>query len=150
MAHADRVRWYRRILAVLAVAEGQPIGEVARLLGKSVRAVRLWVRQYLRHHRVQDLQDQKRAGRPLVATALTNQRIVREFKKDPMRLGDQATDWTVGLLAKHLSRCYRCPITPRTLRRRMKALGLVWKRTRHAYKDPEPHLAQKKGALCGV
>ena len=51
----------------------------------------------------------------------------------------------MALLAKHLGRTYGCPISPRTLRRRMRALGLRWKRPRYVYADKDPHRAQKKG-----
>jgi transposase len=53
----------------------------------------------------------------------------------------------VALLAQHLGRKYSCPITARTLRRRMHDLGLCWKRPRYVYADKDPHRAQKKGGL---
>lgn len=142
-------RWYRRVAAVLNLARGCPAREVAKLLGIGSRAVLRWAARYRRSHRVEDLKDAVRSGRPPTAPALSAARIVREFKKDPMALGYRATTWTVPLLAGHLSRRYHCPINRRTLRRRMKALGLVWKRPRHVYRDPEAHVAQKKGGLCG-
>jgi hypothetical protein len=49
------------------------------------------------------------------------------------------------LLAKHFSEKYGCPISPATLRRRMRHLGLRWKRPRYAYATKDPHRAQKKG-----
>jgi transposase len=150
LPQAKQVRWYQRVLAVLVVADGQPAADVAAMLGRSTRVVQLWMGRYLQQHRVQDLQDRRRSGRPPVSSAITDRRIVQEFEKDPLRLGYQATNWTVGLLAEHLGRRYGCPIRPRTLRRRLQALGLVWKRARHAYRDPEPHVAQKKGESCGV
>ena len=39
--------------------------------------------------------------------------------------------------------------SPRTLRRRMRQGGLVWKRARPVFANREPHLAQKKGPLSG-
>lgn len=144
-----QVHWYQRVQAVLALAQGQSPGQVARLTGRSRRVIHLWRDRYLRRHRVEDLADAPRSGRPPVARVLTRRRLVREFEKDPLKLGYAATTWTAALLAGHLSRCYRCGIGPRTLRRRMKALGLVWKRPRHVYHNRAGHIAQKKGALCG-
>jgi len=144
------VRTYRRVLAVLCIAQGRAVGEVVEWTGTSRPAIYAWVEQYLRRHRVEDLSDAPRSGRPASAAAISDARIVREFKKDPLALGYQATTWTVSLLAGHLRRRYGCPISPRTLRRRLKDLGLAWKRPRHAYQDRAPHLAQKKGLLCGV
>jgi len=82
-----------------------------------------------------------------VAATITAARIKRQFRRDPLRLGYAATGWTVALLAKHLGRVYDCPITARTLRRRLRALGLRWKRPRYVYADKDPHRAQKKGVL---
>jgi hypothetical protein len=53
----------------------------------------------------------------------------------------------VALLAGHLERRYGCPITARTLRRRMKAMGLRWKRPRYVFSEKAPHLPQKKERL---
>jgi transposase len=143
-------RSYRRGVAVLSVAQGRSVSEVARLLRIGPRAIHLWVNRYRHRHRVEDLMEGPRSGRPRTAPALSDARIVRAFKRDPLALGYRATTWTVPLLAEHLKSVYHCPITRRTLRRRMKTLGLVWKRPRHVYKDPAPHVGQKKGASCGV
>jgi transposase len=143
------LRTYRRVQAILWTAEGRRLPEVARWCGRSRRAVYDWLVRYRRHHRVQDLIDSPRPGRPAAAPALSAARIAREFGKDPLKLGYRCTVWTVPLLAGHLSRRYGCAIGPRTLRRRMEAMGLAWKRPRHAYRDKAQHLPQKKGALCG-
>ncbi len=42
-----------------------------------------------------------------------------------------------------------CSISARTLRRRMKEIGLRCKRPRYVYSEKEPHRAQKKGRLSG-
>jgi len=135
---------------VLGVARGQGVPEVATLAATTPQSVYHWVQRYLRRHRVDDLRNGPRAGRPPAAPGITTARIVREFNKDPMRLGYCSSDWTVDLLARHLSRRYGCAIGARTLRRRMRQLGLRWKRTRHVYKNPAEHLPQKKGALSAA
>jgi transposase len=141
------LRTYRRVQAVLWIAEGRSPEDVARWSGSSRRAVYDWLRRYLNHRRVRALADALRCGRPRAALAINDTRIIREFQKDPLKLGYRCTVWTVPLLAGHLSRRYRCPIGRRTLRRRMEAMGLVWKRPRHTYRDKAGHLPQKKGAL---
>jgi transposase len=146
-------RLYRRLQAVLLVARGRLVGEVAQIAGVSLRSVYHWVGSYLRDHRADDLQDRPRSGRPPAAATITDARIAEELRKDTRPLGYSATSWTVALLAKHLSRTYHCKISERTLRRRMRALGLRWKRPRYVYAGKEPHRAQKKGPLsagCGV
>jgi transposase len=127
------------------VARGRAVTEVALITGAKANAIYDWVRLYLEAHRTESLGDAPRSGRPRTARRITDARIIREFRRDPLRLGYNSTGWTVALLARHLAREYDCPISPRTLRRRMHHLGLRWKRPRYVYADKEPHVAQKKG-----
>lgn len=150
MARTSKVRVFRRLQAVLLVCEGDGVDEAARVTNMSPWAVYKWVESYLRRHRPQSLDDAPRSGRPLAAKAITDARIRRELDRDPLRLGYMATEWTVPLLATHLSARHGCEITPRTLRRRMKTLGLAWKRPRHAFGEKDPHRAQKKGRLSAA
>lgn len=143
-------RSYRRLRAVFLVASGRVSQEVAQIIGVSFQSVYNWVNWYLQDHSVDSLFDRPRSGRPIVAQRITDARIKRELGRDPLRLGYNTTIWTVPLLAQHLSRLYDCPITARTLRRRMKQIGLRWKRPRHGYSQKEPHLPQKKGLSSGV
>jgi transposase len=113
-------------------------------------AVYKWVDRYLGEHDPRSLADDPRPGRPAAAVAITDARIRRELARDPLLLGYMATEWTVPLLATHLSDRYGCQIPPRTLRRRMKALGLAWKRPRHAFSEKDPNRAQKKGRLSAA
>jgi transposase len=117
---AQEAKVYRRIQAVLLIAQGYSVDEVASIIGGRRRAVYYWMHRYLDHHRVDDLCDASRTGRPW------------------MKLGYNTTVWTVPLLASHLSRRYHSQITPRTLRRRMKEIGLRWKRPRHFYAAKDP------------
>ena len=150
---AIEARDSRRLQAVLLVAQGRHVAEVARITRASTRSVYGWLRRYLRDHRVEDLTERPRPGRPPVAEAITDERIRRELARSPMELGYSTTTWTVKTLADHLSHTYGCPITERTLRRRMADMDLCWKRPRYVYSTKDPHRAQKKGrscAACGV
>jgi transposase len=104
-----------------------------------------WVARYLAARQVGTLQAAPRRGRPQTATRLTPARILREVRRNPLQLGYRTTVWTVPLLTAHLGRLYQCTLSPYTLRRRMKAVGLRCKRPRYVYEEREPHRAQKKG-----
>jgi transposase len=147
LARATDLRFFRRVQAVLLVARGFPVPEAARITGAEPDAVYHWLRRYLRTHQPDCLRDAPRSGRPRAAGRITDARILRELRRDPLRLGYNTTGWTVALLAEHLGRKYGCPISARTLRRRMRDLGLRWKRPRYVYADKDPHRAQKKGGL---
>jgi transposase len=150
LARATDVRYFRRVHAVLLRARGFSIPAAAQITGAKPNAVYRWLRLYLRTHQPASPCDAPRSGRPRVAGRITDARLVREFRRDPLRLGYNTTGWTVALLARHLGRKYGCPIAPRALRRRMRDLGLRWQRPRYVYADKDPHRAQKKGGLAGA
>ena len=77
--------------------------------------------------------------------ALDRARLLAEMAQDPLALGYAATNWTVPLLAAHLRQRCGLPINAHTLRRRLHAAGLRWKRPRFVFAEPAPHVAQKKG-----
>ena len=64
-------RLYRRIEAVLLVAEGQPISEAARRVRAPRLSVRRWVERYLATHDAAALADRPRRGRPRLMPGLT-------------------------------------------------------------------------------
>jgi len=147
LERASDVRLYRRLQAVFLVALGWAVREVARLTAARPWAIYHWVRRYLHTHQPDSLHDAPRSGRPPAALRLTDSRILREWRRDPLRLGYNTTGWTVALLAQHLGQKYGCPISARTLRRRLHQLGLRWKRPRYVYATKDPHRVQKKGRL---
>jgi transposase len=149
LAAADDVRLFRRIQAVMLVADGASVAEAATTAGLSAWAAYHLVGQYLRTDSAAALRERARSGRPLVAAELTGRRILDELARSPLELGYRTNVWTVELLAGHLGSRYECAISPRTLRRRMRQIGLRCKRPRYVYSEKEPHRAQKKGRLSG-
>ena len=145
LAKGTVTRLYVRLKAVLLIAEGMLVSEVAKLFEKSRRIVYRWLTTYLKDHRPQSLAERTRSGRPLAARPITDERILRELKRNPLKLGYRTTAWTVEVLAQHLSGRYGCEIRPFTLYRRMKKMGLRSKRPRYVYSEKDPHRAQKKG-----
>jgi transposase len=143
------VRTFRRLQAVLLIAEGYDLASTSHLTGFSQRSLYRLVNRYLDAHQTTALRDLMRSGRPPVAPQLTDARILQAVQRLPLHLGYRTNVWTVELLAQHLSERYRCSIGARTLRRRMKQIGLRCKRPRYVYSEKEPHLAQKKGRLSG-
>lgn len=142
-------RMVRRLQAVLLVADGYDFATSAHLTGFSQRSLYRFVSRYLAVHQASTLRDEERTGRPAVAPQLTEARILGELRRRPRDLGYRTNVWTVELLAERLSERYQCSISPRTLRRRMKRIGLRCKRPRYVYSEKEPHAAQKKGRLSG-
>jgi transposase len=142
---AREARFYRRIEAVLLVAEGQPISEVARHVRATRLSVRGWIERYLAAHDAAALADCPRPGRPHSAPRLTPCRLAAALARDPRRCGYQATSWTVPLLRQYLQQRHGITISARTLRRRLHEADYRWKRPRYVYAGRAAHLAQKKG-----
>src|SRR5262245_54329824 len=89
-------RAYQRVQAVLLIAQGYSVDEVARIIGSQPRSIYYWMRRYLDRHRVTDLYNASRTGRPRTAAQITKARILRELTRDPLKLGYNTTIWTVA------------------------------------------------------
>jgi transposase len=146
LAAARQVALYRRLEAVLLVAEGVAVSEAARRVRAARFSVQRWVGYYLRSRDPGALADGQRPGRPRTAVALTPERLAALLDVDPRALGYRATTWTAPLLAHHLREREGLPLSERTLRRRLRERRYRWKRPRYGYHRRATHVAQKKGA----
>ena len=145
LQEARDVRLFRRLQAVLRVAEGGSVSGAARQAGVDRSSLHRWVKLYLQSHQVENLIDASRSGRPCEADDLDEELLAEVLALDPREQGYWATTWTVPLLTTYLREQYGCPVSARTLRRRLHDFGWRWKRPRYTFSEREPHLAQKKG-----
>jgi transposase len=141
---------FRRVQAVLRVAEGYSVAEAARQAGVNRSSVDRWIELYLQNHQPQDLLDRPRSGRPREADDLDQELLAAILAQDPQQLGYRATTWTVPLLATHLREECDGPVSARTVRRRLHEFDYGWKRPRYVYDERDPHVAQKKGRLSAA
>jgi transposase len=144
LAGTHEARVYRRLEALLLVAEGHPVAEAARRCRVDRSSVHRWLVQYRAEHAPGALRDRPRSGRPRLHHTLTPRRLAAALARDPRRCGYQATSWTVPLLAHDLA-AKGIAVSPRTLRRRLHEAGYRWKRPRYVYAERAVHLPQKKG-----
>jgi transposase len=138
-------RVYRRTLAVLGVADGEPVASVAGRLRVTLRAVYHWVATYGRDHAPAALADRDRSGRPRRLTPSDRDLLRELLGRSPQEVGYFAAQWTVPLLREHLTRRTGRPLSDDTLRRELQRLGYTWKRSRYTL-DPDPELGGKKEA----
>lgn len=145
-------RHCRRLQAVLLVAEGRQVGEAAALLKASRRWVTKTLARYRRRRCPDDLAEKPRAGRPPLAPALSGDLLTVALEADPLAFGYAASGWTAPLLAAHLRELFgvSATLSVRTLRRRLHAADLAWKRPRYVFGNKEPHRAHKKGRSCAA
>ena len=145
LSTAREARVYRRLEALLLVAEGYSVAEAARRCRVNRSSVHRWLAQYRAEHDATALRDRPRSGRHRLHHTLTPRRLAATLARDPRRCGYQATSWTVPLLAHDLA-AKGLAVSPRTLRRRLHEAGYRWKRPRYVYVQRAIHLPQKKGA----
>ena len=144
LATAREARVYRRVEALLLVAEGQTVVEAARRCHVDRSSVHRWLGQYGAGRDAAALADRPRSGRPRQSSWLTPRRLAAVLARDPRRCGYLATSWTVPLLVHDLA-AKGIAVSPRTLRRRLHEAGYRWKRPRYVYGERAVHLPQKKG-----
>src|SRR5262249_58019956 len=85
LARATDLRSFRRFQAVLLVARGFPVPEVARITGAKPDAVYHWLRLYLRTHQPHSLPDAPPSRRPPVPRHPTAAPLLRELPPEPPR-----------------------------------------------------------------
>jgi transposase len=150
LPQAQSVRLFRRLQAVLRVAEGASVAAVANGAAVDRSTVHRWVKRYQQGRRSERLADAPHPGRPRQADELEEGLLAQVLAEDPRQHGYRATTWTVPLLATHLREAYGCLVSERTLRRRLHEQRWRWKRPRYVYQERDPQVAQKKGRLSAA
>ena len=138
LQHPGGARPYRRAVALLEVGRGQPVAEVADLLGVSRQSVHNWVQAYRRDPGPQALADGYGVGRPSLWTPRLLALLQEALRRRPDQLGYLAVNWTVPLLREHLGCAGDRWLSEDTIRRELDRLGYVWKRYRYVLPaDPQ-------------
>jgi transposase len=139
-------RLYRRTLAILEIARGTPIAQVARTLGVSRRVVYYWLEDYVGRHDPADLAPGHSPGRPTLWTEEARALLQELLAGAPTARGYYAVNWTVPLLQEELRHGTGDRFSDDTIRRELHRLGYVWKRPRYVL-DPDPELEKKTADL---
>ena len=139
---------WRRIRALLLLAEGARVSDVAHLLGVHRQAIHRWRTLFEQERSPDSLQEHVRSGRPPAQRQIAREATARLLEQSPQVLGYRTTAWTVPLLQRHLREQEGHAVSTSTLRRALHALGYRWKRPRFvlARRDPERE-GKKAGAL---
>jgi transposase len=148
MLHTPSAKERCRAQAVLWLAEGEAVEQVAELLHVSRQTIYNWVERF--HQRCGlDLQarlrDAPRSGRPPTAQGIIDPLIEAVIDHDPRRYGYRATAWTAPLLRRYLADACGLVTSQRSVSRALDRLGLRWKRPRHELANRSPTWRQAKG-----
>jgi transposase len=138
-------RVYRRTLAILEVAAGEPVASVAHRLRVTPRAVYHWLATYTAAPQPTVLADAPRSGRPTLWIDSDRDLLRELLTSNPQDVGDAATAWTVPLLQQHLLQETEQHFSEDTIRRELRRLQYSWKRPRYRL-EPDPEAGGKKAA----
>ena len=133
----------RRAVALLALDEGRPVGEVAEFLGVSRQSVYNWARAFAQSPRPDALYDGFGGGRPTLWAAEAQALLPVCFRRRPEESGYAGVNWTVPLLREYLHDRAGLLLSEDTIRRQLQRLGYVWKRFRYVL-PADPDREKKK------
>ena len=141
-------RLLKRTQALLWLAEGDQIPEVAERLRVTRQTVYNWIARFATRAGLPveaRLADAERSGRPRTALAVIDELIDEVIEQDPRQLGYRSTIWTAPLLQYYLAEEHGIEVCVKSVRLAIKRLFIRWKRPRHRLALRDPHWQQAKG-----
>jgi transposase len=142
------IRVYRRTLAMLEIADGKRVADVARLLRVSREGVYGWLAAYTQTRDPASLIDRERSGRPSFWTGEATAALCDAMAHSPDTLGYTAVNWTIPLLREHIDKRIGAKPSEDTVRRQLARLDYAWKRPRHTLQDARsPRVRRRLGLL---
>jgi len=127
-------RVHRRAQALLWLAQGFPVEEVADLSGVSRQTVYNWADRFRERADLDlpaRLTDAPRSGRPPTGKGVIDPLVAAVIEESPQDHGLRSVTWTAPLLCQYLRKAHRIEVSRRTVGRAIDRLGLHWKRPRH-------------------
>jgi len=139
---------YRRGMAVLYKAQGLSYRGIARALQTDLKGVFRWVKRF-REGGVDGLRTRPKPGRrPRIGDA--ERRLIAEtVLKSPRLFGYLKNNWSLRLLAKHLTKELGIKISNQHLWRILHQLGVVHKRPKAWVQSPDPDFEEKAHKVAG-
>jgi transposase len=137
-----------RAQALLWLAEGEPVEQIADLLHVSRQTVYNWVNRFQERDGLglgARLSDAPRPGRPRTGGGAIDPLIAEVIDSDPRALGYRSTVWTAPLLSRYLREHHQITVCDRTVSRAIARLDIRWKRPRHQLARRPETWRQSKG-----
>jgi transposase len=134
LARTPSAKEWCRARALLWLADGRAVAEVAELLLVSRQSVYNWADRFERREGLglrARLLDAPRSGRPPTVSGIIDPLIAEVIDKDPRDFGYRSTNWTAALLVRYLERDHGIEASRRSVGLAIDRLGIRWKRPRH-------------------
>ena len=138
-------RVYRRTLALLEIAGGRTVSEVATMLRMTRQAVYRWVAIYAESQDPGALADRERRGRrSFWADEAAEDTLRVALEHSPNDWGYKAVNWTVPLLSTHVGAVLGRTPSYRQVQDKLHELNYVWKRPRHTLEDAKSRRVRRR------
>lgn len=150
VAGSKDVRQLKRSQALLAVAAGEAVAEVARRMQVARNTIYNWVARFQDRSGAiaERLVDADRSGRPADLIQSIQEALPDLLAEKPTDYGYRAAEWTVDLLQTHL-RKQSIDASVSTIRHALHELGYRWKRPRYVLRRRADTWRQSKGGCSG-
>lgn len=134
-----------RARALLALASGQRVADVAQTCHRSQPAIYNWLHRF-NAVGLAVLIDAPRSGRPTTYSEAQRSELVATALTDPQTLGLPFGHWTLDRLVTYAHDQLQIPISRSHLGDLLQAEGLRWYQEKTYFTErPDPQFAQKRG-----
>jgi len=141
------VRVRQRAQMILLAAEKQMVAcEVAEIVRKDEQTVRRWFKRYMAEG-IEGLKDAPRPGGQRTVTDEYRTKLVASVRRRPRSLGQAYSMWSLQRLADYMAEETGIRVSDETVRRQLKAEGIVLSRPQHKISSPDPEYEVKKRRL---
>ena len=141
-------REVRRAQALLWLARGEPVQEVARRLTVSRQMIYALVDRYesRRESPIQErIQDAEHPGRPANKRLVAVAEVEDLLKHPPADYGYRGQVWTTGMLKTQIEKKHAMSVSDDTVQRALHSIDYRCKRPRYVLARRDPHWQQVKG-----
>ena len=148
MLHTPSAKERCRAQAVLWLAEGEAVEQVAELLHVSRQTVYNWTGRFEQRQGLDlrsRLADAPRPGRSPTALGVIDSLIAAVIDGDPRALGYHSTVWTAPLLCEYLKQVHGIAVSRKSVSSAIARLGIRWKRPRYQLARRPETWRQSKG-----
>jgi transposase len=140
---SEEARYDHRLHAVLLIAQGISIRQVAKLLGDSPRGVAYWVRHF-EEEGLAGLAEATRPGRPCRLDDEKLDRVAQVLRQPPLDVGLSTNIWDGKTLSAFIHKEWGIELRVRQCQRIFRQLGFRLRKPRPARSNPEKQEEYKK------
>jgi transposase len=133
----------RTQMILLAIEQNMTAPQIGQIARKNEQTVRRWIKRF-NAEGLNGLFDAPRPGSPTLVTPEYRQRLLNIVRQRPRALGQPYSLWTLARLADFMAEETGLRVSTETVRRVLKAGGIVLSRPQHTISSPDPEYKVKK------